>query len=155
MAVQRELPRGTRVPDIRTGDTVIVMTGKDAGKKGKVQRVLRNPQGYKKTVSRFGAQAFKRGSPLSGVHVVVEGVNIAHRHTKPSQKMGRNDRQPRVQQGGILELAQPLPASRVMILCPNCGKATRVKHGTGGDGRTTRVCSQCGENLTREAQKRD
>ena len=153
MAVRRELPRGPRGPDIRTGDTVVVMTGKDAGKRGKVQRVLRNPQGYKKTVSRFGAQAFKRSSPLSGVHVVIEGVNIAHRSTKPRARQGRNDRQPRVQQGGILEIAQPLPASRVMILCPNCSKATRVKHGVGGDGRSTRVCSQCGENLTREAQK--
>ena len=38
---------------------------------------------------------------------------------------------------------------------PNCGKTTRVKHGVGGDGRSTRVCSQCGENLTREAQKHD
>ena len=55
MAVQRTLPRGTRVPDIRTGDTVVVTTGKDAGKRGRVQRVLRNPQGYKKTVSRYGA----------------------------------------------------------------------------------------------------
>jgi large subunit ribosomal protein L24 len=153
MAVQRTLPRGTRVPDIRTGDTVVVTTGKDAGKRGRVQRVLRNPQGYKKTVSRYGAQAFKSSSPLSGVHVVVEGINIAHRHTKPRARQGRNDRQPRIQQGGIIEIAQPLPASRVMIICPNCGKATRVKHGVGGDGRSTRVCSQCGENLTREAQK--
>ena len=153
MAVRRALPRGTRVPDIRTGDTVVVTTGKDAGKRGRVQRVLRNPQGYKKTVSRFGAQAFKKSSPLSGVHVVVEGVNIAHRSTKPRARQGRNDRQPRIQQGGIIEIAQPLPASKVMIICPNCGKATRVKHGVGGDGRSTRVCSQCGENLTREAQK--
>jgi len=149
MVHERALPRATRVPDIRRGDTVLVMTGKDAGKRGKVERVVRNPQGYKKTVSRFGS-AWTRTSPLAGVHVVVEGVNIAKRHTKPRARQGRNDRQPRVQQGGILELAQPLPASRVMIVCPNCSKPTRVKHAAGADGRSTRVCSHCGENLTRE-----
>jgi large subunit ribosomal protein L24 len=153
MAGVRELPRGTRVPDIRKGDQVVVMTGRDAGKRGTVERVMRNPQGYKKTVKRFGEQAFKRTSPLSGLHVVVGGVNIAKRHTKPQARQGRNDRQPRIQQGGIIELAQPLPASRVMIICPNCAKATRVKHSVTAEGRTIRVCSQCGENLTREAQK--
>ena len=147
MAVRRELPRGTRVPDIRTGDTVVVMTGKDAGKRGKVQRVLRNPQGYKKTVSRFGAQAFKRSSPLSGVHVVIEGVNIAHRHTKPRARQGRNDRQPRIQQGGILEIAQPLPIGKVMIVCSHCGKPTRIAHRTLDNGRRVRICRHCGEQL--------
>jgi len=154
MAEVRALPRATRVADIRRGDTVVVMTGKDAGKRGKVERVMRNPQGYKKTVARYGAQAFKRTSPLAGIHVVVEGVNIAKRHTKPRARQGRNDRQPRIQQGGILELAQPLPASRVMIVCPNCAKPTRVKHAVAADGRSTRVCSHCGENLTREQQSK-
>jgi large subunit ribosomal protein L24 len=153
MAGVRELPRGTRVPDIRKGDQVVVMTGRDAGKRGTVERVMRNPQGYKKTVKRFGEQAFKRTSPLSGLHVVVAGVNIAKRHTKPTQKMGRNDRAPRIQQGGIIDVAQPLPASRVMIVCPNCSKVTRVKHSVNAEGHAIRVCSQCGENLTREAQK--
>ena len=155
MTDQRALPRATRVPDIRRGDTVVVMTGKDAGKRGTVERVVRNPQGYKKTRTRYGAAAFARTSPVAGVHVVVEGVNIAKRHTKPRARQGRTDRQPRVQQGGILEIAQPLPASRVMIVCPNCGKPTRVKHAVGGDGRSTRVCSHCGEGLTREAQKHE
>jgi large subunit ribosomal protein L24 len=153
MAEVRALPRATRVPDIRKGDQVVVRTGKDAGKRGTVERVLRNPQGYKKTVSRYGAAAFKRSSPLSGIHVVVEGVNIAHRHTKPQARQGRNDRQPRIQQGGIIEIAQPMPASRVMLVCPNCSQPTRVKHAVAADGRSTRVCSHCGENLTREAQK--
>jgi large subunit ribosomal protein L24 len=152
MAEERALPRATRVPDIRKGDQVVVRTGKDAGKRGTVERVVRNPAGYKKTLARYGS-AWTRTSPLSGVHVVVEGINIAKRHTKPRARQGRNDRQPRVQQGGILELAQPLPASRVMIVCPNCSKPTRVKHAVAADGRSTRVCSHCGEGLTREAQK--
>ncbi|CAN5172565.1 50S ribosomal protein L24 [soil metagenome] len=144
--------RPTRVPDIRRGDEVLVLTGKDAGKRGTVERVVRNPQGYKKVLSKYGSQ-WRRLSPLAGVAVVVEGLNIAKRHTKPRARQGRNDRQPRVQQGGILEIAQPIHASKVMVVCPSCGKPTRVKHGTGGDGRTVRVCNHCGEALTREAQK--
>jgi large subunit ribosomal protein L24 len=40
-----------------------------------------------------------------------------------------------------------------MVVCPNCGKPTRVKHTTAADGRSIRICSHCGEGLTREAQK--
>jgi large subunit ribosomal protein L24 len=153
MAHQRALPRGTKVPDIRKGDQVVVMTGKDAGKRGTVERVVRNPQGYKKTVSKYGS-AWASTSPLVGTHVVVEGVNVAKRHTKPRARQGRNDRQPRVQQGGIIELAQPMPASRVMIVCPNCGQVTRVRHAVNAEGRSTRLCTNCGENLTREQQSK-
>jgi large subunit ribosomal protein L24 len=144
--------RTTRVPDIRKGDQVIVMSGKDAGKRGTVDRVVRNRQGLKKTSARLGS-GWQKQSPLANLGVVVEGLNVAKRHTKPRARQGRNDRSPRIQQGGIIELAQPMPASRLMIVCPNCAKATRVKHAVAADGRSTRVCSHCGENLTREAQK--
>jgi transposase-like protein len=40
-----------------------------------------------------------------------------------------------------------------MIVCPQCGKPTRVRHGKGGDGRSTRLCSNCGELLSREVKK--
>ncbi|MDP8904892.1 MAG: 50S ribosomal protein L24 [Chloroflexota bacterium] len=146
--------RSTRVPDIRQGDEVVVLTGRDAGKRGTVERVVRNPQGFKKTTARYGS-SWQQVSPLAGVHVVVEGVNIAKRHTKPRLRQGRNERQPRVQQGGILEIAKPIPASKVMVVCPNCGKPTRVKHTTGADGRSARICGHCGEGLTREAQKHE
>ena len=152
MARAEAQSRPTRVPDIRKGDEVLVLTGRDAGKRGTVERVMRNPQGYKKVLHKYGSQ-WRRISPLTGMAVVVEGLNIAKRHTKPRARQGRNDRQPRVQQGGILEIAQPIHASKVMIVCPSCGKPTRVKHGVGGDGRSIRVCSHCGEALTREAQK--
>ena len=152
MARSEAVSRPTRVPDIRRGDEVLVLTGKDAGKRGKVERVVRHPQGYRKVLSKYGAQ-WRRTSPLAGLAVVVEGLNIAKRHTKPRARQGRNDRQPRVQQGGILVIAQPIHASKVMIVCPSCSKPTRVKHGTAGDGRSIRVCSHCGEALTREAVK--
>jgi large subunit ribosomal protein L24 len=141
------------VPDIRKGDQVVVMSGKDAGKRGTVDRVVRNAQGFKKTVEKHGS-GWQRISPLVGTQVVVEGVNIAKRHTKPRARQGRNDRQPRIQQGGIIELAQPMPASRVQIICPNCGKPTRVRHALNAEGRSTRICTQCGENLTREQQSK-
>ena len=134
----------------------LVLTGKDAGKRGTVQRVLRNPQGYKKTVSQATARTgLQAQSPLAGVAVVVEGMNIAKRHTKPQPEDG-SQRPPAARPAGRHPRAGPaIPASNVMIICPNCGKPTRVKHGTGGDGRSDRVCSHCGENLTREAQKHD
>ena len=141
-------PRAPRVPDIRKGDEVVVLSGKEAGKRGTVERVIRNRQGYAKTVGKYGAD-WRKVSPLAGTAVVVEGLNIAKRHTKPRPKSGRTERQPRIQQGGILDVAQPILASKVMIVCPHCGEATRVKHGVGGDGRSMRVCSNCGEPLTR------
>jgi large subunit ribosomal protein L24 len=145
--------RATRVPDIRKGDEVLVLTGKDAGKKGTVQKVITNVQGWKKTTGKLGA-GWQRNSPLAGAAVVVEGLNIAKRHTKPRPKQGRTERQPRVQQGGILEIAQPLNASNVMIICPSCSKPTRVRHDAAADGRSVRVCANCNEPLTHVERKR-
>jgi large subunit ribosomal protein L24 len=144
--------RPTRVPDIRKGDEVLVLKGKDAGKRGTVERVVRSPHAARKVLTKYGS-AWRRRSPLAGLSVVIEGLNIAKRHTKPRAKQGRTDRQPRVQQGGILDIAQPIHASKVMIVCPHCSQPTRVKHATAADGRSVRVCSNCGEALTREAQK--
>src|SRR6478735_4367149 len=108
-------PRSMRVPDIRKGDQVLVLSGKEAGKRGTVEHVLRNRQGYAKTVAKYGAD-WRKVSPLSGVAVVVEGLNIAKRSTKPRPKSGRTERQPRIQQGGILEVPQPILVSKVMVI---------------------------------------
>ena len=146
------ISRSTRVPDIRKGDEVVVLSGKEAGKRGTVEHVVRNRQGYKKVVGKYGSN-WRKASPLADVAVVVEGLNIAKRHTKPRPKSGSTERQPRIQQGGILDVPQPILASKVMVICPHCGQATRVKHGTAGDGRSMRICSNCGEPVTREAKK--
>jgi large subunit ribosomal protein L24 len=145
--------RGTRVPDLRKGDEVLVLTGKDAGKKGTVQRVITNQQGWKKTTGKLGS-GWQRVSPLAGAAVVVEGLNIAKRHTKPRQVAGRTDRQPRIQQGGIMDIAQPLNASNVMVICPSCSQPTRVRHDHAADGRSVRVCGSCGEPLNRAERSR-
>ena len=121
-------PRATKVPEIRKGDEVVVLTGKDAGKRGTIDRVMAPDR------------------------VVIEGLNMAKRHTKPRARQGRNDRSPRVQQGGIIEVARPLHISNVMVVCPACGRPTRVGHAVQADGRNARVCRHCGETLTREAR---
>ena len=142
------LPRRkvTKVPEIRRGDTVIVLTGKDAGKRGKVERIVRDPQGLKKTRTKYGSR-LDRMSPLATTSVVVEGINIAKRHTKPRQSSGATDRMPKVQQGGILDLAQPLAIGKVMLVCSHCGKPTRIAHKQLENGRRVRICRHCGEQL--------
>lgn len=66
--------------------------------------------------------------------VVVEGVNKVKRHTKPTQKMP---------QGGILVKEAPLHSSNVMVVCPECGKATRTKKVSLANGTLVRACKKC------------
>ena len=143
----------TRVPEIRKGDTVLVLSGKDAGKQGVVERVITNLAATERVVgsgTEPGRQA-RRGywKPASSrpVSVVVEGLNIAKRHTKPRQTQGRTDRAPKVQQGGILDIAKPLDVSKVMLVCPNCKEPTRIRHTVLEDGRRVRTCSHCGKAM--------
>ena len=142
-----------RVPDLRSGDEVLIMTGKDAGKRGVIQKVLRSAQGWRKSTARFGA-GWQERTPLAGAAVVIEGLNIAKRHTKPRASAGRTDRQPRVQQGGILDIPMPIAMSNVMLVCPRCSRPTRVRHERAAGGQSVRTCGRCGEAVTRaEARK--
>ena len=99
---------------IRKDDKVIVISGKDKGKTGKV--IVADPKGMK---------------------VIVEGVNVATKHQKP-RKQG--------QDGGIIKVETPIYASKVMLVCPKCGKATRVGHALNGD-KKVRVCKKCGAEI--------
>ena len=67
--------------------------------------------------------------------VVVEGVNKVKRHTKPNQS---------APQGGILVKEAPMFAAKVMLVCPACGKATRIAH-KDVNGKSVRACKKCGE----------
>jgi large subunit ribosomal protein L24 len=142
MAVRTAVARTPKVPEIRKGDTVVVLSGKDTGKRGTVERVIR-----REAAPRGGRSVFRRGSSAGGVSVVVEGINIAKRHTKPRQTSSSTDRMPKIQQGGILEIAQPVPIGKVMVVCGSCGKPTRISHKTLDNGRRVRVCRHCGEQL--------
>jgi len=70
--------------------------------------------------------------------VVVEGVNYVYKHVRPSQKYPR---------GGRIQKEASINASSVLPVCPNCGKATRVKYKVGEEGEKRRVCSGCGSHI--------
>jgi large subunit ribosomal protein L24 len=153
MAPKAKPRRHTHVPDLRSGDEVLVLVGKDAGKRGVIQRVIRHQQGWSASTARFGS-GWQDRSPLAGAAVVIEGLNIAKRHTKPRAVAGRTERQPRIQQGGILDIPQPIAISNVMIVCPHCSRPTRVRHDRSADGRSVRICGNCGQPLTRSVASR-
>lgn len=135
--------RGTKVPEIRKGDLVVILAGKDAGKRGVVERVVRRTPSPSPLRS-----GYRRTSLRGGVDVVVEGLNIAKRHTKPRQRsQGGPGQMPTIDRGGILDVPQPLPASRVMLVCTHCDRPTRITHRLLDNGRRVRVCHHCGEQL--------
>jgi large subunit ribosomal protein L24 len=78
--------------------------------------------------------------------VLVEHVMMIKRHTRPNP--GKQIK------GGIAERESAIPASNVMVVCPGCGKATRIGHHVdalaGGKVRRTRVCRKCGQTLDRK-----
>ena len=78
-------------------------------------------------------------SPKEG-KVIVENVNTVSRHQKPRSQ---NDK------GGIIKKDAAIDASNVMVVCPTCGKATRVKHSE----LNVRVCAKCGATLDKEFVK--
>jgi large subunit ribosomal protein L24 len=141
MGVRAATSRSPKVPEVRKGDTIVVLSGRDAGKRGTVERVIRRQPAPR------GRSMFRRGTTAGGVSVVVEGLNIAKRHTKARQTSSSTDRMPKIQQGGILEIAQPIPIGKVMVVCSSCGKPTRIAHTTLDNGRRVRVCRHCGEQL--------
>jgi large subunit ribosomal protein L24 len=67
--------------------------------------------------------------------VTVEHANIIKRHTRPNPQKNVK--------GGIVDKEAPLQVSNVMLICPGCGKHTRVGHSTLPDGSRTRICRRC------------
>ena len=99
---------------IKKNDTVVVLSGKDKGKQGKVL-----------------------GTIPSEAKVVVEGINMVTCHIKP-RRQG--------EEGGIVKREAAIYASKVQVVCPKCGKATRVAHKI-EDGKKSRICKKCGAEL--------
>jgi large subunit ribosomal protein L24 len=142
MATPARVTGRTKVPEIRRGDTVVVLTGRDAGKRGVVDRIVRRDPAPSSLRS-----GYRRTSPKGGIFVVVDGINVAKRHTKAQARQGQSDRMPRMQQGGILDIAKPMPIGKVMLVCNKCEKPTRVAHQTLDNGQRVRACRHCGEHL--------
>ncbi len=100
---------------IRKGDRVVVRTGKNRGQRSEVVRTM--PAQDK---------------------VVLEGVNVAKRHTKPKRA---------TMQGGIIDKFMPLPSAAVSLWCNAHGGAARLGVEFDEQGRKTRVCRKCGAEL--------
>ncbi|MBQ2717756.1 MAG: 50S ribosomal protein L24 [Clostridia bacterium] len=99
---------------VKKNDTVLVLTGKDNGKIGKV--LSAHP---------------------SENRVVVDGVNVQKRSKKARSAK---------ETSGIVEQFGKIDASNVMVVCPVCGKATRVAYQEEGD-KKVRICKKCGKSL--------
>jgi large subunit ribosomal protein L24 len=119
---------GTR---IRHGDTVRVITGKDVGKEGKVLRAIAPVTNPKKP----------RPSRL-----VVEGINemIKHQRPRPQQNVSPSAKQ---QESGRITLNAPIYASKVMLVCPNCAKPTRIGVSVTESGERYRTCKHCEKRI--------
>ena len=100
--------------NIKKGDTVFVNAGNDKGKTGKVLEVIREKD-----------------------RVVVEGINIVSKHTKPNAK---------APQGGILKQEAGIHISNVQLIDPKSGKPTRVGHKF-VDGKKVRYAKKSGEEV--------
>ena len=97
---------------LRKGDDVVVISGRDKGKTGSILRVIRSED-----------------------RVIVDGINMVKRHTRPSQS----------EPGGIVNKEAPIHISNVALADPKDGSATRVGYKFLEDGRKVRVAKQSGE----------
>ena len=97
---------------IKKNDNVLVLAGRDRGKRGRVLSVI----------------------PDKG-RVVVEGVNVIKRHTKPNPQ--RNIK------GGVVEREAALAIANVQLVCPECGNPSRIGRRLQDDGRRVRYCVKC------------
>ncbi len=100
---------------LRKGDVVQVMTGEYKGKSGKILKVLKENE-----------------------RLIVEGINMVKRHTKPNQKN---------QNGGIIEKEAAIHKSNVMLLCPKSGKPTRVGVQRLENGKRVRFSKKAKESI--------
>lgn len=105
--------------NIKKGDNVMVITGKEKGKKGKVVAV-------------------KDGK------VIVEGLNIVIRAKKPRSAQDK---------GGLIKKEAPIDASNVMLVCPSCGKPSKVGIKE-VDGKKVRFCKKCKKEFVKVAEKK-
>jgi large subunit ribosomal protein L24 len=100
---------------VKRGDVVTVISGESRGKRGKILEV----------------------HPKSG-KVIVDGVNIQKKHTRPTQTNP---------QGGIVEKPGPIDASNVALYCSSCKQPTKVARNRDAKGELERQCKKCGKAI--------
>jgi large subunit ribosomal protein L24 len=105
------------------------MAGLKIKKGDQVQVLTGKDRGATGTVTRVLPDAAK---------VIVDGVNVAKKHQRATKA---------TMQGGIIDKDMPLPVANVALLCPACGKRTRVGYRIEGDGTKIRVCKKCGGDM--------
>jgi len=106
---------------IQKGDQVMVLQGKDKGKKAEVVRAIPDRQ-----------------------KVILEGVNVAKRHAKPTRA---------TQQGGVIDKFMPVHISTVALICKSCDRPTRVGYKIEDDGEKVRICKKCGGTIAAKKSK--
>jgi len=99
---------------IKKDDQVLIISGKDRGKKGKILKVYPDSE-----------------------RILVEGANLKKKHQKP-KKQG--------EKGQIVSLPGPIPVSNVKLICPRCGKPTRVGYELTEKGKI-RICKKCKQEV--------
>ncbi len=99
----------------KTGDRVVVISGKSKGTIGNVKKV-----------------------DIENAKVLVEGANMVTKAQKPNPMAGI--------EGGLKKVESMIDSSNVMVVCPACEKATRIKSEV-KNGKKVRVCKKCGETL--------
>ena len=104
---------------LRKGDEVVVLAGKDIGKRGTITHVF--PERDKVIVTSTA------------------GINVVKRHTKPKGA---------TIQGGIIDKEMPIAVANVAILCSSCGKPTRIGYRFESDGTKVRICRKCEGDLS-------
>lgn len=99
---------------VKKGDTVLIISGKDKGRTGKILRAF--PKDLK---------------------ILVEGINIKKKHVRPKREG---------EKGQIVQVPSPMDMSNVKIICPKCGKASRVGYKL-EKNRKFRVCKKCEQEI--------
>lgn len=100
---------------IKKEDKVLIISGKDRGRKGKVIRTLPSEK-----------------------RIVVEGINMVKKHIRP-KKSG--------EKGQVVEMPAPINVSNAKLICPKCGKPTRVGYKTEGEEKH-RICKRCNQEIS-------
>ncbi len=99
---------------VKKGDNVLIISGKDKGRTGKIAKVL-----------------------VKDRKILVEAINLKKKHVRPKREG---------EQGQVVSIPSPIDASNIKLICPKCGKATRVGYKIEND-KKVRICKKCKQEI--------